>query len=108
VLTNEHFSRRPVPEDILNPNDIFNEQRKDHHVQVRFDKSVRFRLIEEYGLNSYEENENGLFLSLDYTNKDYVFAWVLSFGDKAEILSPLNIRREFAEVAKNIFSKYRM
>jgi len=44
-----------------------------NNIQIRFDKSVRFRLIEEYGLNCYEENENGLLLSLDYTNKGYIF-----------------------------------
>ena len=106
VLTNEHFSRRAVPDDILNASDVFNEQNRQNNIQIRFDKSVRFRLIEEYGLNCYEENENGLLLSLDYTNKDYIFGWVLGFGDKAEILSPLKIRAEFAEIAKNIFCKY--
>jgi len=106
VLTNEHFSRRAVPDDILNASGVFNEQNKQNNIQIRFDKSVRFRLIEEYGLNCYEENENGLLLSLDYTNKDYIFGWVLGFGDKAEILSPLKIRAEFAEIAKNIFCIY--
>ena len=62
--------------------DIFNEQNKQNNIQIRFDKSVRFRLIEEYGLNCYEENENGLLLSLDYTNKDYVFNWAWGSGTK--------------------------
>jgi len=107
VITNEHFIRCAVPDDILNASNTFNEQNKKNNIQVRFDKSVRHRLIEEYGLNCYEENESGLLLSLNYANKDYVFSWVLGFGDKAEILHPLNIREEFAEVARNIFCKYR-
>ena len=108
VLTNEHFCKRTVPNGILNASEVWGEQDKKNSIQIRFDKSVRFRLIDEYGLNSYEENENGLMLSLDYTKKDYVFNWVLGFGEKAEILSPLDVRAEFAEVAKNIYSKYRM
>ena len=106
ALTNEPFSRRVVPDGMLKSNDIFNEQNKNN-IQILFDKSVRFRLIDEYGLNCYEENENGLLLSLDYTKKEYVFNWVLGFADKAEILSPLGVREEFAEVTKNIFCKYR-
>ena len=103
VLTNEHFGRHAIPDEILNARGAFNEQ---NNIQIRFDKSVRFRLIEEYGLTCYEENESGLLLSLDYTNKEYLFGWILGFGDKAEILSPLKIREEFGEVVKNIFSKY--
>jgi len=106
ALTNEPFNRRIVPDGMLKSNDIFNEQNKNN-IQILFDKSVRFRLIDEYGLNCYEENENGLLLSLDYTKKEYVFNWVLGFADKAEILSPLGVREEFAEVTKNIFCKYR-
>lgn len=106
AITNEHFSRRAVPDDILNANNVFSEQDKQNKINIRFDKSVRFSLIEEYGLNCYEEDENGLLLSLNYTNKKYIFGWVLAFGDNAEILSPLNIREEFAEVAKRIYSKY--
>jgi len=108
ALTNEYFSRRTIPDNIRNASDVWGEQNKQNNIQIRFDKSVRFRLIEEYGLNCYQENEAGLLLSLDYANKDYVFNWVLGFGDKAEILSPLEVRAEFAEVAKNIFYKYRM
>jgi len=86
-------------------NNIFNEQTKNN-IQILFDKSVRYRLIDEYGLNCYEENENGLLLSLDYAKKDYVFNWVLGFGDKAEILSPLEVRAKFAKIVKDIFYKY--
>jgi len=106
VLANEHFNRRIIPDGTLKTNDIFNEHNKNN-IQILFDKSVRFRLVDEYGPNCYEENENGLLLSLDYTKKDYVFNWILGFGDKAEILSPSEIRAEFAEVVKNIFCKYR-
>lgn len=103
ALTKEPFARRIVPDNILNASEVFKEQ---NNIQIRFDKNVRFRLIEEYGLNCYDESEDGLLLSLDYTNKDYIFGWILSFGDKAEILSPLEIRAEFAEITKNIFFKY--
>lgn len=106
VITNEHFIRRTISNDILNINDVLGGQARQNNIKIYFDKSVKFRVIEEYGPNSFEENEDGLLLSLDYKNKDYVFNWVLSFGDKAEIKSPLEIRAEFSEIAKNIFYKY--
>jgi predicted DNA-binding transcriptional regulator YafY len=77
-----------------------------NNIKVLFDKSVRFRLIDAYGLNCYEETGEGLLFSLDYTNKDYVFSWILGFGDKAKVLAPEETRAEFAVLTKNIFSLY--
>jgi len=108
VLANEQFSRRAIADDIRNASEVWGDMSKQDNIQIRFDKSVRFRLIEDYGLNCYEENEDGLLMSLDYMNKDFIFGLVLGFGDKAEILSPLEIRAEFAEVAKNILNKYQI
>ncbi|MDR0858529.1 MAG: WYL domain-containing protein [Oscillospiraceae bacterium] len=47
-----------------------------------------------------------MLFSLDYTNKDYVFSWILGFGDKARVLAPEATREEFAVLAENIFSLY--
>jgi len=103
ILTDEIFSVRSVPPEKANAEDAFPEQ---YHIKILFDKSVRFRLIEAYGLHCYEETDDGLLLSLDYTNKDYMFSWILGFGDKAKVLTPEETRMEFATLAKNIFNLY--
>ena len=103
ALTDESFALRPVPPEQASGGYAFPEP---NNVKILFDKSVRFRLIEEYGLNCYEETDDGLLLSLDYTNKDYTFSWILGFGDKARILEPEETRNEFAVLTKNIFSLY--
>ncbi|MFT4143705.1 MAG: YafY family protein [Mobilitalea sp.] len=102
-LLNENYKARPIPADKANATDTFPDEYRLH---ILFDKSVRFRLIEDYGLNCYIETEKGLFLDLNYTNKEYVFSWLLGFGDKAEIIAPQEMREEFAELAKNIARKY--
>lgn len=103
TLTDNHFVKRNISADKASADDVFTE---DNNIQILFDKSVRFRLIEDYGLDSFEETNDSLIMSLDYTNKEYIFGWVLSFGDKAEILSPLEIRKEFAEILEKTFLKY--
>ena len=102
-LTENSFTPHPVPPEKANGGYAFPEP---NNVKILFDKSVRFRLIEDYGLKSYEETDAGLFLSLDYTNKDYAFSWILGFGDKARILGPDETRDEFALLTRNIFSLY--
>jgi predicted DNA-binding transcriptional regulator YafY len=44
---------------------------------------------------------------MDYTNKDYIFSWILSFGDKARVLEPPEAVEEFAKIAKNFFELYK-
>lgn len=75
-------------------------------IRLLFTKDVRYRLIEEYGLHCYEETENGLLVSLTYTNKDYILSWILSFGDHAVILEPAEIREEFRQLTKKMAEQY--
>lgn len=102
-VTQQSFVPRQVPPEQASGNDAFPDS---HNMLVRFARSMRFRLIEDYGLNSYEETDDYLIMSLNYTNKDYTFGWLLGFGDKAEILEPENTRREFSELAHNISRLY--
>jgi predicted DNA-binding transcriptional regulator YafY len=46
-------------------------------------------------------------LDFNYTNKDYVFSWLLGFADKAEIISPKDVRNEFAALAESTAKKYK-
>jgi len=102
-LADEKYKARSIPLDKAEASDVFSDT---FNVQILFDKSVRFRLIETYGLNCYEETNKGLLFSMDYTNKDYIFSWILAFGDKAEILAPEDMREEFSRLVKNLYEKY--
>ena len=103
TMTESVFTPQPVPLEQASGEYAFPEP---CNIKIRFDKSVRFRLIEDYGLNCYEEIDDGLLLSLDYTNKEYIFGWILGFGDKAEVLAPDEMRTEFTILAKNILNLY--
>lgn len=101
TATNDSYTERQIPSE----KQILRNIEEVNHIEILFDKSMRFRLIEEYGLNCYAETEKGLLLSRDYTNKDYIISWVLEFGDKAEIISPDDIRNEYIEIIKNMYKR---
>ncbi len=103
-ITEDDFTPRSVPPEKANAEDAFPEL---YHVKILFDRSVRFRLIETYGMNCYEETDNGLLLSLDFTNKDFIYGWILGFGDKAKVIEPEEARSEFALLAENILNLYK-
>jgi predicted DNA-binding transcriptional regulator YafY len=103
-VTDNTYEIRPVPTSQIGAEDTFPDP---YNVKILFDKSVRFRLIEDYGPNCYEEREDGLFFAMYYTNKEYIFSWILSFGDKAKIIEPPEAVEEFAKTAKKLFKLYK-
>jgi predicted DNA-binding transcriptional regulator YafY len=102
-ITEHTYEFRPIPPVKDEAGYAFPEP---YNVKILFDKSVRFRLIDEYGLHSYEERNDGLLLSLDFTNPEYIYSWILSFGDKAKVIEPQEEVEKFAEMTKKIFELY--
>ena len=53
-----------------------------------FDKECKWRLIEEFGSGCFEELQNGrLLFHADYTSRDNLISWLLTFGEKPNCLS---------------------
>lgn len=74
---------------------------------VRFDKSVKWRLIDEWGVDRLQYDEDGnIVISFTWSDLPSLFHFILSFGDKAEILEPVEYRKQFAEILKKLQIKY--
>lgn len=79
----------------------------DKRLVALFDPSVKYLLIDTYGLNCYTEDANGLLrLTVGYTNRDYMIAWLLGFGDKVKVLEPIDIACAIREKAEKIVEQY--
>lgn len=75
---------------------------------VRFDPSVKWRVIDEYGPEIPHFNADGSSeLTHTWSNKQNFFGMILSFGSMAEITSPPELRMEFSELVKNISDIYK-
>ena len=84
LTADEPFAPRSAPLPDLEPERIFpaNEQ-----VTVRFAPACRWRLVEEYGVDSFTVEPDGwLRFTGDFPDADSALSWVLTFGDKAELL----------------------
>ena len=103
TLTKKHFSQRKIPAGAANRDEIFSDP---HNVKLLFDKNVRYRLIEEYGLNCYTEIDEGLLLDMNYTNRGYIKTWILGFGESVTVLAPDDFRQEVKQSIENMFAKY--
>lgn len=76
-------------------------------VKVLFEPEVKWRLVEEFGPHCFTEQEDGrLLFSADYTNMENLVTWILTFGSRAEVLEPGEVREAIRTVAKEITTLY--
>lgn len=100
----ETFSARSVPSPITPPQRVYPEALQ---ASIRFDSAARWRLIDEYGPESFTQSPDGsLLFRRGFPDKEELFRWVLSFQELAELLEPEDLRRELAERLQKIFRKY--
>ena len=103
-LSGESFAKRPVSLPDLKNEQIFPG---GIHVKAVFDKKCKWRLVEEFGTKCFEELEDGRVLfHADYTNKEELVTWLLTFRDAAEILEPVEIREEIRSALLKMLERY--
>ena len=60
-----------------------------YQVTVLFDPSCRWRLVEEYGTDSFTPTPDGRLRFVGtFPDEDSILSWLLTFGDGAELLEP--------------------
>ena len=72
-----------------------------------FDPSVKYKLIETYGMSCFSVTEDGLLFELGFSNHDYLIGWLLGFGDKVKVLEPAKIADDVKAIAENILLRYK-
>ncbi len=103
-MTGEVFKEREVPEYKINARNTFV---RNIPVKALFSPEMKWRLIEEYGVDSFEETDNGkLLFQFDFGDEENLFSWLLSFGDKVELLEPEEYRSKVLHLTENIRKKY--
>ncbi len=102
--TNQPFVSRSAPLPQLEDEAIFPG---GIHVKALFDPSVKWRLIEDFGPHCFTEQEDGRLLFMaDYSDLENLVTWLLTFGDQAEILEPLEARERIRMIAERMKERY--
>lgn len=103
-LLDSFFKRREVPLPDLRNEKIFPGGIK---VKALFDAKCKWRLIEEFGVDSFEVQEDGkLLFQTDYTNKENLLSWLMTFGESAVLLEPKSLRTEIYRLLQRIQKNY--
>ena len=104
TLTDEKRGSREVPEYVC---DKLEHTEGEVEITVKFDDSVKWRIMDDYGADFLKYNDNGeIVVTFTWSDIPAFYRYILSFDDKAEIIEPLEYRREFAELLKKMRKKY--
>lgn len=98
------FTAREVPPYRVAPEEAFPITME---VKVLFEPAAKWRLIEEFGPESFSETEDGrLLFQFGFADRENLFSWLLSFGDQAQLLEPAELRPQLSLLVRRIASKY--
>ena len=104
TMTDTAFNCRTVPTPDFSTEKIFPGGIK---VKALFTKDIKWRLVEEFGPECYTEAEDGrLLFTADYTDMDNLVTWILTFGDKAELLEPKKARDRIRNIIEAMKKNY--
>ena len=99
------FSKKPVPLPELKNEHIFPGGIR---VKALFDASCKWRLVEEFGTGCFEEQPDGrLLFHADYTGRENLLTWLLTFREQAELLEPEYLREELQNALMRTLHRYR-
>ena len=66
------------------------------------------RLVEEYGADRFTVEPDGrLRFTGGFPDADSILSWVLTFGDKAELLEPQELREQLGDLTETLADRYR-
>ena len=104
LVPGEFFTPRPAQPPDLNAERIFPAK---YQVTVLFDPACRWRLVEEYGPDSFTIQPDGrLRFTWGFPDADSVLSWVLTFGEGAELMEPAELRQRVAALTATLARRY--
>lgn len=98
-----------VPRTVEEPQDLMKEEDICERITVRvaFDEKVRFRLIDEFDPAKLIVGEDQrIYVNFSWWGKEYLFHYLSTFGECAEVIEPLSIRTEYIHGIELILNRY--
>lgn len=105
IMHGGRYDRReeiPVPE--LSDEKVFPAKGK---VSALFDPSMKWHLVEEYGVGSFTEQPDGkLLFEHEYADEEGLIAWMLSCRDQVTVIGPESVKNRLYQIAQDILNRY--
>ena len=93
----------------VTPPDLADEKIFPGEVKVKalFDPEVKWRLVDEFGPDCFTETKDGKILfTSDFSDEDSILTWFMTFGDKAEVIEPEDLRKKLIDRIGRMMKTY--
>ena len=77
------------------------------NLKVKFEKSAAFRVYDELPGLITKDKEGNLYANINIPNDYNLYNYIFSFGDKAEVIEPQEIRARIKDKIIKILDKYK-
>ncbi len=105
IVHGDLFDRRSeIPSPELSNEKVFPVRGR---VKAVFDPSMKWQLVEEYGVGSFIEQPDGtLLFEHEYADDEGLISWMLSCRDKVTVLEPERVREKLYQITSEIARRY--
>jgi predicted DNA-binding transcriptional regulator YafY len=104
-LLNEHF-KRDIPSDIWKDSDK-SYKNKMVTLVLKIDEKMAYRVYDEFDEERIVKNPDGSFTAtVNFPSGDWIYDYVLSYGNYAEVVQPSNIREVIKMKLEEVLKKY--
>lgn len=98
------FEKRPVPMPDLSTDRV---STGNLMVEAVFTADCKWRLIEDYGIESFKERPDGsLHFIFGFLDIENAMSWFLTFGGRVEVIAPPQLREKLFETGKSLMERY--
>jgi len=108
VVTDEKFPVRDLifSEPNYNAQDV-HEERMDITIKLRIASEMAYRVYDDFDVALIEKQSDGSFIvTRTYPEDNWVYSYVLSFGEYAQVLEPIHLREIIVTKIKNMSKHY--
>jgi predicted DNA-binding transcriptional regulator YafY len=95
--------KHKAPGRVLKTENYFNEEYVK--LKLHLSSDVTYRVYEEF--ETFEKLEDGSFIAeIDYPKGEWIYYYILTFGENCEVLEPEDIRKEMKSHLQNMINLY--
>lgn len=101
-ILDETFIKRQLKEEKY----TYEESNNNIDIKLKIDGSMGFRVYDEFRRGTIKMEEDYFIVNINVPYSDWIYGYLLSFGNAVEVLEPANIREEYIKKVKNILKNY--
>ncbi|MCC0706360.1 helix-turn-helix transcriptional regulator [Clostridioides sp. ES-S-0190-01] len=87
--------------------EIKEDNNKNIILKLKISKDIAYRVYDEFDIdNILYDNDGNFIVNVQYPQNDWIYGYVLSFGNHIEVLEPIDVRDKILQIVDDIKIKY--